>query len=146
MDGMSVLDGVKNWRQYVGPALKSLVKKAKIALVVAVVAMFVIAIAVQLIPETVALANGGNKNDKITTCHATGSKSNPYVKIEANKNGDVDGHDGHSGDIIPPFDYNDHGVVKHYGGKNWNTEGKAIYNNSCKLPVKSSPTPVVNTP
>jgi hypothetical protein len=38
--------------------------------------------------------------DKITICHATNSKKNPYVQITISVNG-LNGHDKHSGDIIP---------------------------------------------
>ena len=39
-------------------------------------------------------------NDKITICHATSSKKNPYVQITISANG-LNGHDKHAGDIIP---------------------------------------------
>ena len=38
--------------------------------------------------------------DKITICHATGSKTNPYVEITVSVNG-LNGHGDHEGDIIP---------------------------------------------
>ena len=39
-------------------------------------------------------------DDKVTICHATGSKKNPFVEITISVNG-LNGHDKHSGDIIP---------------------------------------------
>lgn len=39
-------------------------------------------------------------NGKIMICHATGSEKNPYNKISVSVNG-FNGHDKHSGDIIP---------------------------------------------
>ncbi len=39
-------------------------------------------------------------NDKITICHATNSKKNPYNEITISVNG-LNGHDKHEGDIIP---------------------------------------------
>jgi hypothetical protein len=39
-------------------------------------------------------------NDKITICHATSSKKNPYNEITVSVNG-LNGHDKHDGDIIP---------------------------------------------
>jgi len=39
-------------------------------------------------------------NGKIMICHATGSEKNPYNKISISVNG-FNGHDKHSGDIIP---------------------------------------------
>ena len=41
-----------------------------------------------------------NKDGKITICHATGSKKNPYVMITISING-LNGHNGHARDIIP---------------------------------------------
>jgi hypothetical protein len=37
---------------------------------------------------------------KITICHATSSKTNPYSEITVSING-LNGHDKHDGDIIP---------------------------------------------
>jgi hypothetical protein len=42
----------------------------------------------------------GNQDGKITICHATGSKKNPYVMITISVNG-LNGHSNHTGDIIP---------------------------------------------
>jgi len=44
---------------------------------------------------------GGGKNKKITLCHATGSETNPYVKIAVADDGVYNGHIDHSDDIIP---------------------------------------------
>lgn len=41
-----------------------------------------------------------NNNDKITICHATSSKKNPYNEITISVNG-LNGHNKHEGDIIP---------------------------------------------
>jgi hypothetical protein len=78
--------------------------------------------------------NNGNDNEhnKITICHATDDHG--YVMITPNANGNVDGHSRHADDIIPPFDYNDHGTTKHFVGLNWDTQGQAIYNNGCVVP------------
>jgi hypothetical protein len=82
---------------------------------------------------------------KIDICHASRSHSNPYIINHPNKSGDVSGHAGHTGpiwypgitvswgDIIPPFDYLDNGVVKNFIGLNWTTEGQAVYNNGCNF-------------
>lgn len=40
------------------------------------------------------------ESGKITICHATGSKSNPYTLITVSVNG-LNGHNNHAGDIIP---------------------------------------------
>lgn len=42
----------------------------------------------------------GTENGKITICHATNSKKNPYNQITISVNG-LNGHDKHAGDIIP---------------------------------------------
>jgi hypothetical protein len=42
----------------------------------------------------------GTSTDKITICHATGSKTNPYNEITISING-LSGHNKHEGDIIP---------------------------------------------
>ena len=93
--------------------------------------------------------NNGNKNTRQTICHSTNSNTNPYVVITPNKNGDLDGHTHHTGpiwapdlkaqhiswgDIIPPFDYNDHGKPAHYAGMNWTDEGQAWFANGCAAP------------
>jgi len=76
-----------------------------------------------------------NAHNKITICHATGSQSNPFVKITPDANGVVNGHESHqdANDIIPPFDYNDHGTTKHFAGQNWDANGQAIFDNGCKV-------------
>jgi len=75
----------------------------------------------------------------VTICHSTSSKNNPYITNSPSANGDVSGHDDHDGgvfptdpwgDIIPPFAY-DGG---NYPGKNWTTQGQAIWNNGCNVP------------
>lgn len=46
------------------------------------------------IPDT------GDSNAKITICHATNSKNNPYNQITISVNG-LNGHNKHEGDIVP---------------------------------------------
>lgn len=99
-----------------------------------VVATAIVAAApVAVLAET----NNGNSNahNKVTICHATSSKTNPFVKITPDANGVVSGHMNHqdSRDIIPPFSYNDHGTTKSFAGQNWDTNGQAIFNNNCKV-------------
>ena len=103
----------------------------------------------------------GSANGKQTICHRTDSDSNPYVIETPNKNGDVSGHAGTSvdgvavknghggpvwnptlkeahikwGDIIPPFDFNDHGVTRHFDGQNYDTFGKLFFAAGCKVPT-----------
>ncbi len=40
-------------------------------------------------------SNNSSNHSRITICHATGSESNPYVKITINKNGWLNGHEEH---------------------------------------------------
>lgn len=92
---------------------------------------------------TAKVDNGSdNPGKKIGICHALGNGG--YISISPNANGDVSGHAGasHQGgrDIIPPFDYNDHGVTGHFPGQNWDAAGQAIFNNNCQTPV---PVPAV---
>jgi hypothetical protein len=47
-------------------------------------------------PASAVVVNDG----KITICHATSSKKNPFVEITISVNG-LNGHDKHNGDIIP---------------------------------------------
>ncbi|HVM18997.1 MAG TPA: LPXTG cell wall anchor domain-containing protein [Egibacteraceae bacterium] len=70
-------------------------------------------------------------------CHATGSATNPYVKIETSINAII-GPGGHLGDhhqdgrdIIPPFTVD--GVEY---SQNWDEQGRAIFDNDCKIPAQ----------
>lgn len=84
--------------------------------------------------------NSGNSNpgNDVTLCHATGSQTNPYVKITVNSNGAL----GHAGskhqdgrDIIPPFTYNNQGQNASFPGQNWDAAGQATFNNNCVPPT-----------
>jgi uncharacterized repeat protein (TIGR01451 family) len=108
------------------------------------------------VPFVPALADNGNSNDKQTICHANSSADNagkPYVVETPNKDGDVSGHADHTGpiwapgmkdahetwgDIIPPFDYNDHGTPAHFDGLNWTAYGQAWFNNDCRVPITAT--------
>ena len=85
---------------------------------------------------TTSFASQNHNDHKVTICHATGSNNNPYNKITVDDDA-VDGQgnsdhnrSGHQNgeDIIPPgyWDFN---------GRNWTTEGQAIYRNDCNKPV-----------
>ncbi len=50
-----------------------------------------------LVLPVIGVADG---TEKITICHATGSKTNPYVEIRVSVEG-LHGHINHQGDIIP---------------------------------------------
>jgi LPXTG-motif cell wall-anchored protein len=86
---------------------------------------------------------------KIDVCHATGSSTNPYVKVSVDDDSIVKmGHGGHEGpvfnadmgehdkwgDIVPPFDL---GGASKFGGQNWSGEGKGIFEKGCVCPGKT---------
>jgi hypothetical protein len=103
-----------------------------------------------------------NEN-KVTICHRTASRSNPYSQISIDIDS-VDGVEGNGntadhynehqgpifsddleigvewGDIIPP-------ISPYHEGLNWTEEGQAIYNNGCNPvePVEEFPVFTVNS-
>ena len=88
-------------------------------------------------PAIGTITTTNNAHNKVTICHATGSKTNPYVVITPDASGVIDGHYAHQDhrDIIPAFDYvGKDKVVHHFPGQNWTAEGQAIFNNGCKVP------------
>jgi len=72
----------------------------------------------------------------VTICHATGSATNPYVRISPSVSGVYHGHLGHQDlrDIVPPFTYNGQTL-----SENWDSNGQAIYNNGCAAPAPAAP-------
>jgi hypothetical protein len=89
------------------------------------------------IATTQAASNSNpGQSGKVTICHSTASQKNPFIRVNANKNGNVSGHAGNSHrggrDIIPPFTYKQNGQNKTFPGQNWNAQGQATYNNNCK--------------
>jgi LPXTG-motif cell wall-anchored protein len=107
----------------------------------------VLAMALAGFSASVAGATQPNPEHKVTLCHRTASRTNPYVKITPDVASVLKhhGHHGHNGpvfstslakhvkwgDIIPPFDY---GPGEQYAGKNWTTAGRAIWDNGCSAP------------
>lgn len=96
-------------------------------------------------------------DSKVTLCHQ--NNGNGYVTITADESGNVDGHDNHNDDIIPPFDYScgngRQSNTCHYNGKNWDISHRAIWQNGCQevvvtptsLPTPScTPTPPIADP
>lgn len=93
---------------------------------------------------------GGNcpiQHQPVTLCHATGSASNPYVKITVDDDAVVkNGHDGHTGDIIPSFTYIGDDHLSHvYPGKN--LDKVALLSTGCvEAPHYNPESSVVETP
>ena len=92
---------------------------------------------------------------KVPICHATSSRTNPYVSESpaVANNGDLQGgHLNHKGpvfpednwgDIIPPYNYVDaEGKEQVFPGYNWSPAGQAIWQNDCDLGRKPL-TPIV---
>ena len=91
-----------------------------------------------LAPATAQASKTPEGEHKVTICHATDSRTNPYVIITVDVASILGtrGHDGHDGpvfhaglakhekwgDVIPAFDYGD---GYSYAGQNWN-QGAAI--------------------
>lgn len=101
-------------------------------------------------PAGASSATAGKKNSednrprpKVTLCHATSSKTNPYVVITIDPNGVIkQGHDQHQDgrDIIPAFTYEENGQVVSYPGKNLTPEGLALLANGCQPSAATSVT------
>ncbi len=70
----------------------------------------------------------------VTICHATGSSSNPYVRISPSAFGVFHGHLGHQDgrDIVPPFTWNGHTY-----SENWDANGQALFNAGCSAPARA---------
>jgi hypothetical protein len=74
------------------------------------------------------IAVGANPPSKVTICHATGSRSNPYVVITPSAAGVVNGHLAHHDqrDIVPPFTFRGQTY-----SQNWTTGGRAVFSAGC---------------
>jgi hypothetical protein len=71
-------------------------------------------------------------HEHVVICHATGSSTNPYVRISPSAAGVYHGHLGHQGgrDIVPPFIWNGQTF-----SENWDSNGQAIWNAGCAVPA-----------
>ena len=70
---------------------------------------------------------------KVTICH-TGN-GDELVEITPSVNGVLNGHEGHAGDVIPPFTVN--GVT--FEGRNWDAAGQATHANGCVAVTPTDP-------
>lgn len=77
-------------------------------------------------------------HEHVTICHATGSSSNPYVRISPSAAGVFHGHLGHQDgrDIVPPFVWNGQTF-----SENWDANGQAIWNAGCAVPAPAAAAP-----
>lgn len=102
---------------------------------------------VSVLPSNSNKALAINNHIPVTICHATGSNTNPYVKetvdddaVDGNGNEHSDHNmPGHQNgeDIIPPGTWDT-------DGRNWNTQGIAIWYNNCNLVTQThTPTPTL---
>ena len=73
-----------------------------------------------------------------TVCHRTGSSVNPFVTIHPSVNGAFHGHLQHSGDVIPPFEYQGDTY-----SLNWPSEKVDVVDGECVLKVPSQEPPEV---
>jgi len=111
----------------------------------------------ETVPADRELIDGKCERKKITICHRTNAVKNPYRQITVSVNA-VDGVEGNSGNRADHFDehdgpifdpaIHDNGddwgdiippVPPHHEGLNWTTEGRAIYDNDCKVPKEEPP-------
>jgi hypothetical protein len=96
----------------------------------------------------VALPDGARAapEDRVTICHATQSRTNPYNQIAVAESSAVEGHASHTGpvfgpdvedwgDIIPPIRP---GLPR---GLNWNAAGRAVLDNGCEMEPDVGPEP-----
>jgi hypothetical protein len=74
-------------------------------------------------------------HEHVTICHATGSSTNPYVRISPSAAGVFHGHLGHQDgrDIVPPFTWNGQTF-----SENWDANGQAIWNAGCAVPAPAA--------
>ena len=84
---------------------------------------------------SMASATSGDPH-KVTICHATASRSNPYVVITVDvaSIGDTSGHGRsgvNAGDIIPPFDI----AGVQYAGNNWDAAHAPVALRECGLVI-----------
>lgn len=67
---------------------------------------------------------------KVRICHATPAEANPYNDPEVDTHSTtLNGHKNHENDIIPPNEFEADET-----GRNWTSDGQAIYNNACEVP------------
>jgi len=74
---------------------------------------------------------GGEPQTSVTICHSGNGKnfvSNSPNITATGGNINLQGHEGHEYDVIPPFHFDDNGTILSYPGKNWTPENEALWN------------------
>lgn len=80
----------------------------------------------------VSSASASAGGDQVTFCHATNSAKNPFVVITTDASAIVGGHDGHTGDVIPAFDWATTSASGRFAGLNvTGREGPNFFDNGC---------------
>jgi hypothetical protein len=93
---------------------------------------------------TMASATKPDPEHKVTICHATASRTNPYVAITVDIASIVNesGHGSsgiNAGDIIRPFDIDGNA----YPGNNWDAEHQAILERGCDAETTTTTLPPI---
>lgn len=84
--------------------------------------------------------------EKVTICHRTNSRTNPYNHEAVAKSSAVDGHASHTGPIFGPDVDNWGDIIPPIrpglpNGLNWNAAGRAILDNGCEMEPDVGPLP-----
>jgi uncharacterized repeat protein (TIGR01451 family) len=98
--------------------------------------------------------------DKVDICHSTGAAGNPYVtNTSVNVSSIVPAPTGHTagndgiigvypaaawGDIVPPFQWDNAGVITQFPGQNWTGAGQFYFTNNCEAVHVAAVTPTVS--
>ena len=103
----------------------------------------------------IATVSAATPGPRITICHATASQTNPYVRMTVaqdaadgnlgNDHGQGDHFAEHGGPIGPTADGRWGDIIAPiagvHDGLNWTTDGQAILNNGCSIPVTTTTQP-----
>ena len=99
------------------------------------------------LPAITAVASPGNA-DNVSFCHATASETNPYRLVTTDPASIIRaGHTGHSGDIIPAFDYAAFGQYEAGSFPGQNLQLLEVLSSGCRVPATNvPPTPTEGPP
>ncbi|MBZ5738269.1 hypothetical protein [Nocardioides mangrovi] len=111
----------------------------------ALLAFLTLIASLAVLPEPASAARG-QRDQKVTICHRTNSRTNPYDQIAIATSAAVAGHSAHTGPIFGPD-------VDHWGdiippirpglprGRNWTAEGQGLLANGCESEPDVGPLP-----